>query len=387
MGTVATRRNGFGSVTKLPSKRWRARYTIPGSLPQVWVSAPHTFDTKDEAEVWLAGQRTALVNKDVAPRVEASTTTLREYATTWLDERRNASGQALRTSTRRVYEHYLDKHIYPGLGDRTLGSITPERVASWYRRTLVDRPTLRARTYSLLRTILTTAVEDGLLPSNPCRIRGAGRSRPATPTTVATPAQVAELADEMPARLALAVLLGAWCQLRSGEVLELRRKDVTTDRVVITRGVTWANGEPHVGPPKTDAGVRTVSVPPHIAAAITDHLTKHTASDAEALLFPDRPRGSGHLNPTTFAYHVKAAVGRTSLPATFRFHWLRHTGLTLAAQSGATIAELQARAGHSTASTVMLYQHATSVRDRALAKALSSLAVPEAPGGTSDRVG
>ena len=41
----------------------------------------------------------------------------------------------------------------------------------------------------------------------------------------------------------------------------------------------------------------------------------------------------------------------------------RHTGLTLAAQSGATIAELQARAGHSTPSTVMLYQHATEVRD------------------------
>lgn len=215
---------------------------------------------------------------------------------------------------------------HPGLGDRTLASITPERVASRYRCTLVVRPTLRARTYSLLRTILTLAVEDGLLASNPCRIRGAGRSRPATPTTVATPAQVAELADAMPERLALAVLLGAWCQLRSGEVLEVRRKDGTTDWVVVTRGVTWANGEPHVGPPKTDSGVRTVSVPPHIAPAITDHLKRHTAAGTDALPFPDRPRGNGHLNPTTFAYYVKAAVVRTSLPATFRSHWLRHTG-------------------------------------------------------------
>lgn len=178
----------------------------------------------------------------------------------------------------------------------------------------------------------------------------------------------------MPPRLALAVLLGAWCQLRSGEVLELRRRDITPERVAITRGVTWTNGVAHVGPPKTDAGVRTLSVPPHIAAAVTDHLAQHVARGADALLFADRARGSEHLNPTTFAYHVKAAVGRTSLPPTFRFHWLRHTGLTLAAQSGATIAELQARAGHSTASTVMLYQHATSVRDRALAHALSGLA-------------
>ena len=373
---MATRRNGFGSITKLPSKRWRARYTIPGSMPQVWVSAPATFETKREAEVWLSRQRTALVDKVVAPRAEASKTTLGVYATRWLEERRNASGQPLRLSTRRVYEHYLDKHIYPVLGERMLSAITADRVASWYAATLTDRPTLRARTYSLLRTILTSAVEDGLLTTNPCRIRGAGRSKPATPTTVATPAQVAELANQMPEPLALTVLLGAWCQLRSGEVLELRRRDVTRERVTVTRGVTWAKGEPHVGPPKTEAGVRTVSVPPHIAAAITEHLAKHTAAGADALLFPAEPRGTRQMNPTTFAYHLKRAVGRTPLPPTFRFHWLRHTGLTLAAQSGATIAELQARAGHSTASTVMLYQHATSVRDRALAAALSVLADP-----------
>lgn len=61
-------------------------------------------------------------------------------------------------------------------------------------------------------------------------------------------------------------------------------------------------------------------------------------------------------------------------PNALRFHWLRYTGLTLAAQSGATIAELQARAGHTTPSTVMLYQHATTVRDRAVADVLSALA-------------
>lgn len=379
---MAPRRSGFGSISRLPSKRWRARYTIPGSLPQVWVSAPHTFATKGEAEVWLARQRTALIDKVVAPKAEASKITLREYATSWLEQRRNSAGQPLRLSTRRVYEHYLDKHVYPVLGDRKLSGVTPEKVASWYAAMLLDRPTLRARTYSLLRTILTSAVEDGLLSSNPCRIRGASRSRPATPTSVATPAQVTELAAEMPERLAFAVLLGAWCQLRSGEVLELRRRDVTPERIRIARGVTWANGQPHVGPPKTDAGARTVSVPPHIAPAVSEHLTRHTAAGADALLFPAEAGGTSHMNPTTFAYHVKAAVGRTTLPPTFRFHWLRHTGLTLAAQSGATIAELQARAGHSTASTVMLYQHATSVRDRALADALSVLAasVPEPSG-------
>lgn len=53
------------------------------------------------------------------------------------------------------------------LGDRALSAITAGRIGSWYAATLVSRPTLRARTYSLLRTILTWAVEDGLLASDP----------------------------------------------------------------------------------------------------------------------------------------------------------------------------------------------------------------------------
>jgi integrase len=372
-----TRRNGFGSITKLPSKRYRARYSVPGSLPQVWVNAPETFTRKDEAELWLARQRAAIEDGLVRPKAQASKVTVREYADQWLASRTNAAGEPLRPSTRRVYAHYLEKHVYPTLGNLRLPQLTPEKVTSWYSSALVGRPTLRARTYSLVRTILTSAVEDGHLQDNPCRIRGGGRTRTATPTQVATPAQVVQLASAMPERLALAVLLGGWCQLRNGEVLELRRGDVTPERVSVTRGVTWVDGQPHVGPPKTDAGVRIISIPPHVAEAVGDHLRTHTSGGTKALLFPASAGGATQMHPSTFAYFFKAAVRRTSLPPEFRFHWLRHTGLTLAAQSGATLAELQARAGHTTTSTVMLYQHATSQRDQALARALSSLAAED----------
>ena len=48
-------------------------------------------------------------------------------------------------------------------------------------------------------------------------------------------------------------------------------------------------------------------------------------------------------------------------------HELRHTGLTLYGQAGATLADLMARAGHTSAETVMIYQHSSAVRDRELA--------------------
>lgn len=48
------------------------------------------------------------------------------------------------------------------------------------------------------------------------------------------------------------------------------------------------------------------------------------------------------------------------------FHDLRHTGLTIFAQNGATYAELLYRGGHSSLEVALKYQHATEERDRSL---------------------
>src|SRR5664280_1356657 len=52
-------------------------------------------------------------------------------------------------------------------------------------------------------------------------------------------------------------------------------------------------------------------------------------------------------------------------------HDLRHTRAVLAGQTGATLAELMARLGHSTPGAAMRYQHAAPDRDKAIAEALS----------------
>jgi integrase len=69
-------------------------------------------------------------------------------------------------------------------------------------------------------------------------------------------------------------------------------------------------------------------------------------------------------------YRARAAAGRPDL----RFHDLRHTGAVLAAQTGATLAELIGRLGHSTPGAALRYQHAAQGRDMEIAKALSALA-------------
>ena len=359
-------RRTFGALRRLPSKRWQASYIAPDARRHV---APLTFDSKGDADAWLAAQRTDIARGDwqrplPPPRVETFTT----YAATWLDTRQ------LRPRTRAEYVKLLQGHLLPTFGSVDLEDITPAMVRAWHAE-LGERtgPTRRAHAYALLRTILATAVDDDALAANPCRIRGAGTSRRAKPIRPATLAELAAIADAMPARYRAAVLVAAWCGLRFGEVAELRRKDVDLDagRLRVRRGVTHVNGANVVGAPKSEAGVRDVAIPPHLVPELRAHLRDHTSIGREALLFP-APDGR-HLRSDGALHRAfrtaRTAAGRDDLT----IHGLRHTGATLAAATGATLAELMHRLGHATPGAAMRYQHAAADRDRAIAQALTEL--------------
>jgi integrase len=166
------------------------------------------------------------------------------------------------------------------------------------------------------------------------------------------------------------VLLAAWCGLRFGELAELRRADVDLahGELRVRRGVVRAGGQWIAGTPKSPAGVRNVAIPPHLTDVVRDHLAGHTGREPGALLFT--AQSGSYLTPGglyDYFYPARLAAGRPDL----RFHDLRHTGATLAAAAGGTIAELMRRLGHSTPGAAMRYQHAADDRDAAIAAALS----------------
>ncbi len=74
-----------------------------------------------------------------------------------------------------------------------------------------------------------------------------------------------------------------------------------------------------------------------------------------------------------------------SLP-NLHFHDLRHTGNTLAAQSGASLRDLMDRMGHDSVRAAMIYQHATSEAGRAIADAPNNKIKAER-GGDDDEDG
>lgn len=364
-------RRQFASVRQLPSKRWQVRYTGPDGVRH---KAPKTFQYKADADSFVEAMRKAIYRQTWTDDDEPEQVTFADYSKSWLAGRQVA-GRPIKTRTREHYQSILDDHLVPAFGDRLVSSIKPKDVRAWYAETLADRPTLRSHVYSLLRTILGTAVTDELIDANPCRITGAGRAKRVHKIRPASVDELAVLTAEMPEHLRLMVTLASWCALRFGEAIELRRKDVDLSAEVIRvrRAAIRARngGEYEVTTPKSDAGVRDVAIPPHILPQIEDHLARFVAAKPDSLLFPSK--AGDHLQPSTVQRHwykAREKAGRDDL----RWHDLRHSGAVLAAATGATLAELMARLGHSTPQAAMRYQHAAAGRDREIAALLSKIA-------------
>jgi len=360
---MARKRRRFGRVRQLPSGRWQAAYSGPDGRIH---KATRTYATEADAEGWLAGERRK-IDLDTWGAVERSdSVTLRDYARQWIEQR------SLRPRTRLHYQSMLKRLILPDLGDAKLALLTPARVRQWHSGLGADAPTRNAHAYALLHAICATAVQDEVLDANPCRIRSAMQTGRKRDVDVLTPAEVAQLAAAMPPALRMSVLLAAWCGLRWGETSELRRKDVTADGATlrVRRAVTYREGDFHVGPPKTAAGVRDVAVPPHIRSALKAHLREHVGRGSEALLFGL----DGNLHMTGDQYRPDWEIARTAIdrPA-LRVHDLRHVGAVLAAQTGATTAELMHRLGHTTPAMALRYQHVAAGRDAEIAQRLSAL--------------
>ena len=181
----------------------------------------------------------------------------------------------------------------------------------------------------------------------------------------------------MPPRYRLLMQLAAFCALWFGELTELRRSEIDTQRgvIMVRRAVVLVNCRFVIRKPKSDAGARDVAIPQALMATVWEHLLAYTAPGPDGLLIPSRNDPAEHLRQSSLTrvfYPARKAAGRPDL----RFHDLRHTGAVLAAQTGAMLAELMGRLGHSTSQAAMRYQHAAADRDAIIARRLSEMISP-----------
>jgi integrase len=231
--------------------------------------------------------------------------------------------------------------------------------------------------YRLLRLLLQNALREGLIDANPCQLPGAGTIKAKERVPASLP-DLEKLAAAMPDRYAAAIHVAAWSGLRAGELFALARinVDLAAGTVRVQRSLLELPGQPiTMKAPKTAASRRTVHLPPHVVDQLREHLERYVAKSDDALVFATESGAPlSRARRTRLFRQACTATGRDDL----RWHDLRHTGATIAAQAGASIRELQHRLGHTTYSAAMLYQHADAARDRQLAERMTSLALPDA---------
>ncbi|MFI7146989.1 tyrosine-type recombinase/integrase [Nonomuraea sp. NPDC050022] len=362
------RHRRFGNIRKLPSGRFQIRYPGPDGVIHTGTT---TYATRTDADRALTLIEAQMISGEWTDP-ERGKIELADYARDWIKER-----PGLRPKTVELYTWLLERHIVPTLGKVSVGKLTTKTVRSW-RAGLLDRGvsvSTAAKAYRLLRAVLMTAVEeDKMISRNPCRIKGAGNEHtPERPVLTVT--QVFELADRMADRRFKAlILLTTFASLRWGEVIALRRSSIDLkERTVQVREqlLELDGGEMRLGPLKSRAGRRAVSIPSVIIPSLVEHFALFVDEAEDSFVFLGKRgaflRGGNFRREARWADALKE-MGLLNL----HFHDLRHTGNTLAAQSGASLADLKARMGHDSDRAALIYQHATRDADQRIADALTA---------------
>jgi integrase len=384
-----SRRRDFGSVRRLPSGRWQARWRDGAGSAR-----SRAFATRGDASRHLARVRTE-IDRGEWFDPDAGRQLLRAYAEEWVASRR-VRGRPLAPRTSERYNALLRVHVLPTLGHLPMSRLDPATIRTWHSGILnagTPGSATVAKAYRLLHAICNTAVTEQKIPRNPCMIPGASvETNPERP--IATLDQVYALAETVDERWRALVLLATFCGLRFGELAGLTRSDVDFKlAVVVVRADLdeLDGGRLQPGEVKSAASRRTVSIPAALLDEVHHHLDTYAQAGTDGPVFVGP--GGGRLRRSNFRKQVWLPATRAVGLEGLRFHDLRHTGNTLAASTGASTRELMARMGHASSRAALIYQHATRDRDAAIAAALSELIRSQArpyrtrPGGWRSGLG
>jgi integrase len=193
---------------------------------------------------------------------------------------------------------------------------------------------------------------------------------------VPDPVQLIELADVIDPDYSAMIWLGAVLGLRWGEVAGLRvgHVDVLRKTVTIADQVTRGRGGAgDIGPPKTAAARRTISIPNELADELSSHMKSIglTGADPDELLFPNQD--GKPLDYSNWRGRVWEPATKAAGMAGLNFHDLRRTNATAMVAEGVDVKTAQARLGHSDPRlTLAISAQATTEGDRSAAEKLGA---------------
>ncbi|MGW0821774.1 LacI family DNA-binding transcriptional regulator [Streptomyces sp. NPDC002845] len=246
--------------------------------------APRLYRTKSEA-LKAARDAEADVRTGRHRDPKLGLETFAEYANRWYED------QDLAPSTMQNYKHHIEEHLLPHFGDLPLKQLGKDEVQRWERaEKSAGYEASSIKTWrGTLHVMLTDAVDEGLIASNPAakkrgRGRRAGRSTRRSPEKAITSALGALLAAERASLLSgrddefVLVVLDTYTGMRWGEVVGLEREYVRETTVRIE----WQlyeldSGELDRCPPKDDS-YRTLDIPSWLSRLLAEFRQDRTAT-------------------------------------------------------------------------------------------------------------
>ncbi|MDP4333567.1 tyrosine-type recombinase/integrase [Curtobacterium sp. A7_M15] len=348
----------FGSVRKLKSGRFQARFLEGGKH----VSAG-TFATAKEAWKALAAIQTD-IDRGEHVEVEKGRLTFAEHAQNVLEHRRGD----LRDSTVRNWQQSLRAQLLPTFGRMAVADITVGDVDRWWAAFKHKAPS-RRNSYFVMANIMRYAVRWQIIKSSPCVIENAGRDV-STKRPDFTVDDFRAVVAHMPLFMGPALWTMFAAHLRVSEVCGINREDYDRATGILhVRRQYVSHGPRSLGPTKTGA-VKKVRLLAPGRAALEAHLDSTEGQGWQAMFHG--PRGH-RMNPRSIQDAWEQAREAAGLP-NFHVHDARHIGLTLVAQSGvASLRDLMARGGHTTASAAIRYLHSSAEQDAKVAAATDAL--------------
>jgi integrase len=344
-------------------RRWRVRYADPAGRER-----SRSFARRAEAERYKVAIE-ADVQRGTYTDPAAGKITLRRYGESWLE------GQTSDQATRDNAERRLRLHVYPVLGDKTLGQLaaSPSKVQAWLRGLDLAASTASG-VLALLSSVLSAAVDDGLIASNPCRARSV-RAPSATRRKIVPweAAAVDAVRAALPPRYRALADAGRGLGLRQGEAFGLSADDVDfLRRVVHVRRQVKRLGNGLVFAPPKRGKERIVPLPHSVGLRLSAHIAEFPPTavalpwrslDAEPvtarLLFTTAAGRAISRSPfVAKAWHP--ALRKAGLPAGREngFHALRHHFASILLHEGVDIAALATYLGHDDPGfTLRVYVH------------------------------
>jgi integrase len=344
-------------------KPWEAVYRDPDGRQRT-----KAFARKVDARRFLATvEADVLRGTYVDP--EAGRVTLETFARQWLD------AQTFDAATREAVKSRLATHVYPYLGGYELRHLRPSTLQAWLAGLQRDLAPRYVRVIlANVSSMLSAAVEDGLLAKNPARSPSVRAPRVDPGRVEPWPRdQVDAVIAAHPEPYRAVPMTAAGVGLRQGECFGLAVEDVDFLRrtVHVRRQVKLVGGKPIFAAPK-GGRTRDVPLPNAVGVAVGEGLRQQPARevtlpwktlDGEAvtvpLVFTTREAGPlvrNHYNPNVWKPALRAAGVEPSRAN--GMHALRHYYASALLEAGVSIRAVADYLGHADAGfTLRTYAH------------------------------